>query len=157
MLKKPIRTKHYKNLLEDNQARELYLYLKDNILWEEGVRSKQGFTRLAHSLHFDSIHVDALLPAIVISLEMCEIDPIRLKAIYLNYYKDGSYWTPNHNHPNTIQIILSLGAERILEIGSKSYNLNSGDLIYFGSSIHGVPKDYKVKKGRISIAMFVEK
>lgn len=64
-------------------------------------------------------------------------------------------YTPNHTHPGTTQLIISLGCTRILNIGKKSYQMNSGDACIFGSSVHGVPKDDS-KDGRISIAVFMK-
>jgi len=81
----------------------------------------------------------------------------QIYGIYLNYYRNGEDWTPNHSHPGMKQIVISLGADRILTMASNRYNMSNGDVIVFGSSIHGVPKDPNCKTGRISIAMFLEK
>jgi hypothetical protein len=76
-------------------------------------------------------------------------------GLYLNYYKDGNDWTPNHTHPGTTQIIISLGATRTFQYGKKDIPSQNGDILIFGSGIHGVPKDPDVTNGRISIALFM--
>ena len=43
-----------------------------------------------------------------------------------------------------------------LKIGTKNYNMSSGDVIIFGSSNHGVPIEEEVTEGRISIAVFMD-
>ena len=72
----------------------------------------------------------------------------------MNYYLNGEHYTPNHSHPKMIQVIISLGTTRILNIGKKEYKSSNGDVFIFGSSIHGVPKQLEIKDGRISIALF---
>jgi hypothetical protein len=76
-------------------------------------------------------------------------------GVYINYYRDGNDWTPNHSHPKQVQLIISLGATRTLTIGKKDYLMESGDVAIFGSSIHGIRKEPEVKEGRISIATFM--
>jgi alkylated DNA repair dioxygenase AlkB len=76
-------------------------------------------------------------------------------GIYLNYYKNGDMYTPNHTHLKTHQLVISLGASRTFTIGKKTMTLNSGDAVLFGSAVHGVPKDSSVVDGRISIATFM--
>lgn len=65
-------------------------------------------------------------------------------------------YTPTHSHKDTDQLVISLGQTRILKINSKSYSLENGDAILFGSSPHSVPKDNSVNM-RISIATFMKK
>ncbi len=74
--------------------------------------------------------------------------------VYLNYYKDNTNWTPNHTHPGTCQIIISLGGTRTLNIAKKSYAMNNGDVAIFGGSIRGVPREEQQVEPRISIAIF---
>ncbi len=75
--------------------------------------------------------------------------------IYLNYYENGEMWCPNHTHPGTHQMVLSLGETRTLVVAKKDYVMKSGDAIIFGSAIHGVPKDTSTE-GRIAIATFMK-
>jgi len=56
----------------------------------------------------------------------------------------------------TNQLVLSLGASRILTIVNKSITLNNGDVVIFGEQLHGVPRSKTPCKQRISIATFCE-
>ena len=58
-------------------------------------------------------------------------------------------------YPKQCQVVISLGATRTLIIGKKTFSLNNGDVIIFGSSTHGVPKEPTITNGRISIATFM--
>lgn len=82
--------------------------------------------------------------------------PLPPASCYINLYRDGNDSTPNHKHDGTIQIVFSFGATRTLKLGSREYNLNDGDVIIFGSQIHGVPKQEQCTETRYSIAFFVE-
>lgn len=148
------KTAFQKSVIETKEARRLYVKLRDEIDWEEGIRSRKGFTRLAKALTpGDCKDVD---DAIALALEV--LSPGKryyITGIYLNYYKDGSFYTPNHKHKGTHQLVISLGAKRTLQIGKKDYEMENGDAIVFGESIHGVPKDEEQRRGRISIATFM--
>jgi hypothetical protein len=74
---------------------------------------------------------------------------------YYNFYKDGMMYTPTHSHPDTIQIILSLGPGiRTLKVGKKEYIQSPGALTIFGTSAHGVAREPEVTEGRIGVAIF---
>ncbi len=73
--------------------------------------------------------------------------------VYLNYYKNGDDYTPSHSHPKQIQCVISFGKTRTFILGKKKYRLGNGDVIFFGSSSHSIPKS-KTKRERISIATF---
>ena len=75
--------------------------------------------------------------------------------IYLNWYKDGTMWSPNHNHQGVHSLVISLGATRNFVLGKKIIEVKNGDAVFFGSAIHGVPKQAEVTEGRISIAVFL--
>lgn len=77
-----------------------------------------------------------------------------IHGIYLNFYENGTHYSPNHSHKGTHQLVISLGETRTLKVANKDYVMDNGDAIIFGSSIHGVPKDNTVN-GRISIATFM--
>jgi len=148
------KTTFQKGVIEKKDARRLYVKLRENIEWEEGIRSKKGFTRLAKALapgvnkEIDDViksALEALIPG----------KRYYIMGIYLNYYKDGQCWTPNHKHEGTHQLVISLGATRTLCVGKKDYEMENGDAIVFGSSIHGIPKDDSQRRGRISIATFM--
>ena len=83
-------------------------------------------------------------------------DPETVAGVYLNWYKNGSDFTPNHSHKDTVQIIVSLGSKRTLTVGKKEYPQKSGTVTVFGASVHGVPKSDSIE-GRISIAIFIDK
>lgn len=143
-----------KKILAEDHALALFCMLKENIQWDEGIRSKRGFTRKAKALASGDIpEVDYIIADI---LEKLGKTNYLLLGIYLNYYENGDMWTPNHTHPGTHQLVISLGATRTLFVGKKDYKMENGDAIIFGSSIHGIPKEETVIEGRISIATFMK-
>ena len=68
-------------------------------------------------------------------------DKYEIFVTCLNYYKDGTHYTPSHSHKGMTQLIISLEATRTLHVGSKDYRLNNEDVIIFGSSAHSIPID----------------
>jgi hypothetical protein len=151
---KRVMTKHYPETVDKNKATEIYNYLRDNIKWHSGVPSKiTGFTRLAKALDVgDNRVVDDILIMIMQKLGL----NYHILGIYLNYYKDGTHYTPSHSHKGQTQLVVSLGVTRTLKVGKKDYQLSNGDAIIFGSSAHSVPSEPNVKEGRISIATFMQ-
>ena len=146
-------TKFKKSAIQGEEARELYEFLKKNIIWGEGVRSKKGFTRKACPLRFGDVgEVDL---AIVKALSQLTDKSYIIRFIYLNYYEDGKMWCPNHTHAGTHQLVISLGCDRILQVNKKDFLMSNGDAIIFGSALHGVPPS-STNQGRISIATFME-
>ena len=145
---------HYKTaVLNKYIADEMYNRLLKNIAWDDGVRSKKGFTRKAKSIYTGyDMSIDSCIYSTLSKLAQYEYS---IEGIYLNYYEDGNMWTPNHTHPGSHQMVISLGASRMLKVASKDYLMSNGDAIIFGSAIHGVPKDTVCKEGRISIAVFM--
>lgn len=152
IIKKRCVTTFKKNILDKDFAETLYYTLQYNTEWEEGIRSRKGFTRKAKALDPND---NPILTSIVLeTLTKITKQQYVLEGIYLNYYQDGNMWTPNHSHKGTHQLVISLGDTRTLEIGKKKFSMENGDAILFGGSIHGVPKEEN-KKGRISIATFM--
>nr|QBK84892.1 MAG: alkylated DNA repair dioxygenase [Pithovirus LCDPAC02] len=152
---KPVRcyTTFKENIISTNFATDLYEYLRDNITWEDGIKSRKGFTRKAKSLSMcDNPRIDSV---IITALHELIKQEYAVLGIYLNYYRNGEMWTPNHSHKGTHQLVISLGATRTLNIAKKSYEMTNGSAIIFGSSTHGVPKDKSIN-GRISIATFMK-
>jgi hypothetical protein len=137
----------------------LYTFLRDGIKWEDGIRSRKGHTRSAAMFELrDFLRLIDDFPEIMVGiLEIIEKYSVRKSCagLYLNYYKDGNDWTPNHTHPGTTQIVISLGTTRTFEYCKKPLPSGNGDVIVFGSSIHGVPKEPAITEGRISIALFM--
>lgn len=127
-----------------SQHTRLYYHLEDNIDWEDGVRSKSGFTRKAKPMQ---LGIDSVVDNFI--LESLSKIGVTTFGIY-GIYRDGEDWTPNHSHPGMKQVVISLGSTRKL-------TMNNGDIIIFGSAVHGVPKDPNCTTGRISIALFLEK
>lgn len=145
-------TEYQTGILGDLEATSLYEYLKENMQWEEGIRSRKGFTRLAASLEIcDDIRVSQ---AVRTAVSVLGRHNYFINGIYINYYQNGEMWTPNHTHRGTHQLVISLGARRDLVVAKKTYQMENGSAIIFGSSVHGVPK-CDVQEGRISIAVFL--
>lgn len=140
------------NVINSDNATELFNLLKYNIEWEDGIKSKSGFTRKAKPLNYGDIkEID---DAIDIALMSLTDIPYVIQGIYLNYYENGNHWTPSHSHKGTHQLVISLGETRTLKVGTKSYDMDNGSAIIFGSSSHSVPKDNSINS-RISIATFM--
>lgn len=151
---KSCKTTFKKGVLDKNFATSLYNLLENGIEWDEGVRSRKGFTRKAKALHLGMIPV--IDEAIAIALSSLTNISYEVEFIYLNYYENGEMWTPNHSHSGTHQMVISLGCSRTLQVTKKDYVMENGDVILFGSAIHGIPKEPNVKEGRISIATFMK-
>ncbi len=147
---------------------EFALQLYDQLLpleWGAGIRTRNGgFTR--HAIGIDLDHNEDLLTIVCEvlyqvyhKLEM-KVDDAKskIKGIYINYYKNGEEYTPNHTHrkEGSHQLVISLGCTRTFVLGKKEISAKNGDVMFFGNQIHGIPKDPSVKEGRISIAVFVE-
>ena len=146
-------TKFQKKTIDEKEATELYNKLRDNIQWQDGIRSKKGYTRKAYPLDIGDVpDIDTVIYKVLSKITDTKY---MIDGIYLNYYENGDMWTPNHSHKGTHQLVISLGATRTLELAKKSYQMSNGDAIIFGSGVHGVPKDNNVIGGRISIATFM--
>ena len=153
------KTYHLENELLGDDCSKLFNYLKDKVEWEEGIKSSKGFTRLARALsveEFSEVLCDISLSMYELIFNNINKYCLRKECIgvYLNYYKDGTHWCPNHTHKGTTQMIISLGATRTLKIGSKEYLSKNGDIIIFGASSHGIVKE-ECQDARISIALFL--
>jgi len=150
---------HLKRYIEEDKSLLLYNYLKNNITWGEGIRSKKGHTRSAIAFTLDELLtiVDDFPEVVAKISEVIEKYSVRkvCDGVYLNYYKDGNDWTPNHTHPGTTQIVISLGATRKFIYGKKEIDSCNGDVLVFGATVHGVPKQLYSNGGRISIALFL--
>lgn len=155
---KRVYTKQHSSVISSENATLLYSYLVNNVKWEEGVRSKNGFTRLAKACDPDGTteiekcvrgYIDFTLKSIGVE------NKFELLGVYLNYLQNGNQYVPSHSHPGATQLVISVGAPRTLKVGAKDYRLQSGDAILFGSSSHSVPVEPELKEGRISIATFM--
>ena len=153
-------TVYSKSVIDEASASSFYEFLRDNVDWIDGVRTRYGgFTRKAKPIDPTSqdIVTQVIIQLIGNVTNILGYTHVPVVGIYLNYYRDGNDYTPNHSHKDMRQIIISLGATRTLTIGNDAYKLSNGDVIQFGSSVHGVPKDHNCKDGRISIALFTLK
>lgn len=150
-----VATTCHKSIFDKDVSENIYMYLRDNINWIDGVRSKNGFTRKACPMCIgDDNFLDNIIFATLqkIGIEQCEI-----RGIYLNYYRTGQDYTPMHSHTGMKQVVISFGHDRTLVVAKKNYILSSGDVIMFGSAMHGVPREPEILEGRISIALFLSK
>lgn len=144
------RTVYVPSLIPKETADELFTYLYHHIAWEVGIKN----TRRAKALSLDS---EPIVTSTVLDvLNSVDINPQRVLGLYLNLYRDGNDYTPSHSHNGTDQLVISLGGVRTLNVGRKSFTMQSGDVIYFGTSTHGVPKEAEAQP-RISIAVFLAK
>lgn len=155
------KTVHYSEIFDQKTAEGAYEYMKNNIEWTDGIYSRKhkSISRQAYSFENKENDVDDyILQLVKIGLsKINDTNDYIVLGVYVNYYKNQDDWCPMHAHKGTVQMILSFGATRPLKVGTKEYNLKSGDGIVFGSSSHGFDKDPNLKEGRISIAIFLGK
>ena len=145
-------------VLDDETATILMNVLIQKIKWDDGVRSKNGFTRKAKSVDMGGTLYETLMPQLapsVVKLKPSWVKDYDILGMYINFYENGEMYTPMHSHPGQHQFVLSLGCERPLIIGKKSFVLKNGQGVLFGSSSHGVPKG-NYDTPRISIALFMK-
>lgn len=150
------KTQHYKSILPNST--QIYNFLIENIKWEKGIYSRKKGKITRDAYHFGSnILVDTeLLYICQQALILCNLEnSYNICGIYLNYYKNGNDWCPSHNHPKTIQMVISLGATRSFKIGKKIFEVKNSDIMVFGSSQHELLEDSSIVEGRISIACFL--
>jgi hypothetical protein len=144
-----VRTIHVKKLLSDEEEKKYYDHFATKTRWESGIKTRTGeSTRQGAEVDIEDY------PELLVRVCKTFENKYVFFGGYLNWYKDGTCWTPNHSHKGTVQIVLSFGATRTLMIGKKACKMEGGDAILFGSSIHGVPKEPDCKDGRISLAFF---
>ncbi len=156
MARRCFRTIFKKDLIDPELAEITFQHLQANIPWEQGIPTRSGaFTRLGYSI--ENIYDQPLVLELVkngLSYFYPKRESIEVYGAYLNYYVDGKMWTPNHSHRGTKQMVISLGFPRTLKVGNKSYQMENGSGILFGSSSHGVPVEPEAGP-RISIAVFL--
>lgn len=156
-------TKVHKSFIQPELATFYYQLLASTIPWVSGVKSKNGFTRLAYPIQ--EIYDTGLLPdtadilyqIITAVLQQLNIPVTAYQYAYINWYQQGNHYTPNHSHSGQRQVVISLGATRTFHLGGKDFPIENGDVIIFGSASHGIPREPQVKDGRISIALFLDK
>jgi hypothetical protein len=157
-----IKTIYYPEILDQKIAENAFSYLKNNISWVDGIYSRveKKVSRSAYSVNYETLNeVDEFIIQLIQTVfnNMSDKNNYGILGIYVNYYKTGQDFCPNHSHKNSIQLVISLGATRRFKVGAKDYSMKSGDAIIFGSSIHGIPIQPEVTDSRISIAIFCKK
>lgn len=73
--------------------------------------------------------------------------------VVLNLYTDGTKQLNAHRH-DYWTCLISLGAPRILSVDHQPVLLEDGDMIVFGTQMHGVPAMPDITGGRISVVIF---
>lgn len=150
---------HLKGHIDATTCDLLYTFLRENVTWGEGIKSKNRHTRSAAQFSeeefVDFISDFKVTVETIMDIIYTYSERQTCAGIYLNYYKDGNDWTPNHTHPGTTQIVISLGGTRTFLYGKKEFESENGDILIFGSGTHGVPKEPEITHGRISIALFM--
>lgn len=152
-----IKTQYFDNIFDPDTAQNAFIFLKDNIQWENGIYSKMKGKYSRKGYYHDPIS-NTMVDIFINNLVHTALDKIGTCAyygVYLNYYQNGNDFCPNHSHKGTAQLVLSLGTTRTLTVGKTDYKMKSGDGIYFGSSIHGIKEEPEITEGRISIAIFI--
>ena len=129
------RTIYLQNAIDGDTALCWYYQLRDSIEWEEGVRSRNGFTRKAKSINL----VDYPDLFVLVAGVLADIvdQTYTIYGTYLNFYEDGTMYTPNHTHKRSSQLIISLGVTRTLRLGNATMRwememLSYLDLVFTG-------------------------
>ena len=122
-VRRPCRTKLVRQL---SQRRRGYLMVRlSSATMSHGRRncSKKGFTRKAAPIDLeDDENNYGLKEFVTTTLTRMGVDPSSydIEGTYLNYYEDGSMWTPDHTHPGLHQLVISLGASRTFVSGEEN-------------------------------------
>ena len=162
----PFRTVYLPHHVDSEIAKVIYDYALQNISWEESIRSrrrdlteKERFTRMGAYGEDDVIlsFIASVLSSVLTDVPDPDTIPSTVTGVYMNHYRNGHDWCPRHSHPDTVQMIISLGATRTLTVGTKNYKMSDGDVIIFGASLHGIVPEPEVTEGRISIAVFLQR
>eukprot|EP00928_Gymnodinium_smaydae_P063260 TRINITY_DN46901_c0_g1_i1.p1 TRINITY_DN46901_c0_g1~~TRINITY_DN46901_c0_g1_i1.p1 ORF type:complete len:649 (-),score=41.72 TRINITY_DN46901_c0_g1_i1:166-2019(-) len=73
--------------------------------------------------------------------------------VVLNLYTDGEQQLNSHRH-DFWTCLISLGAPRVLLVDNRPLVMEDGDMVVFGTQMHGVPRMTNVSQGRISLVIF---
>eukprot|EP00931_Biecheleriopsis_adriatica_P066038 TRINITY_DN40462_c0_g1_i1.p1 TRINITY_DN40462_c0_g1~~TRINITY_DN40462_c0_g1_i1.p1 ORF type:complete len:656 (+),score=85.30 TRINITY_DN40462_c0_g1_i1:61-2028(+) len=73
--------------------------------------------------------------------------------VVLNLYTDGGKQLNSHRH-DFWTCLISLGSPRVLLVDNRPHVMENGDMIVFGTQMHGVPPMPEVAAGRISLVIF---
>src|SRR6266496_1441330 len=120
------KTQTLKKVVPEIKTKELYNYLKNNIDWEESIKSKRdkengGFTRWGCLIEVEDhpIVYDTVLKVIDKIEKSKSHKGYIIESVYLNYYENGKMWSPNHTHAGLHSLVISLGATRNFVLGKK--------------------------------------
>ena len=156
------KTQIIEGAIPTEEALILYDYLKDSVSWVESIKSRKdrtngGFTRMGCAIDINEYpDIRKIVNDIISKIKKsANHKDYLIASTYLNFYKDGSWWSPNHTHEKMHSLVISLGTTRNFVLGKKIIEVKNGDAVIFGSAIHGIPKQPEVKDGRISIAVFL--
>jgi hypothetical protein len=156
---KTIEIRHFPNLFTGREAHDLYRYLQKTIQWDKCLNSERAKKEI-HLVKLLSLDEDERVEwAVREALKRMNLSDYIIYGVSVNYYRDGADYTPSHKHDDLTQLIISLNeidGDRSLKIGKKDYRLNNGDVIIFGCSMHGIPKEEN-RCGRISISTFMRR
>jgi len=143
-------------------APSYYNRLRDELSWQE-VKWGTGKTlpRLVYRSEMDEPVLVELVELVQVNLEK------KVMGVWCNYYRNGKDYTPYHqdSYNQGVTVTLSFGATRKCYFKHKvtgqrkDFSLKDGDLFIFSDKInrlykHTIPKEMKVKDGRISIVFF---
>lgn len=153
------KTEHFPAVFDEKTAEQAFLYLQNNVEWEDSNYSKRQkqVSRKGYSCSENNEIEEYVRQLVDVALKKVIDKDYIILGNYLNYYRDGNDFCPAHSHPGTVQLIISFGVTRKLTVGKKEFEMKSGDAIIFGSSTHKIDKDLAIKEGRISIAVFMKK
>jgi hypothetical protein len=93
-----MKTQLFGQLIQEDEAFALFYHLRDSIQWEDGIKSKKGFTRLAKPL--TPIEDEIITRLVKNTLLKINASNYYLEGIYLNYYENGNM-DAYHSHLNT--------------------------------------------------------
>lgn len=112
-----ITTRYLPSLLSADLADDLFLYLKEEIDWEDGIYSKRAKAISRQGKSIDFLQDEKLLPIILLTMEKFGV--ALPQGVYLNYYRNGKDFAPQHTHKDTTQVVISLGCVRTLNVGKE--------------------------------------
>lgn len=163
------------DFIEDPQTKSNILTYFDLVL---GITSEEGKewneyktrsgTRFVNEIQFDqgqiiipgcfsdinkeieTLVLELLKVARLTVIDGSEMIPLQL---FLCYYRNGNDVCPMHSH-KCRQITLSIGADRVMTVGSKKINLYNGSVIYLNTEKHGILKEDSVEGNRVSFNLF---
>lgn len=132
-----MKTLYIPNGIPDSVASYYYETLRTSIKWEtpsqHGIHSRHGNTRKAYKVTNDSTILpllqeifSAISPTVMTTIcKETNYNYMDRGECYLNYYENGEMFTPSHDHPGQVQLIISLGATRTLEIDENTQSMGN--------------------------------